>query len=163
MPTGVNEQMVINVQKYAEIYYSLYSVDPAFRKRWLPKAMPVGAALAIIMRNDITIHHALIRDENDRALDAIGIIDTIVNYKNAGWGGAIKLNLVVYNPFSDNQGERSDGFSLKRYKDILEVSGIFKSIKLIPRVGFDVKASCGMFIDPKDIKVKQNDDEFPNT
>src|SRR5690606_9370538 len=30
---------------YPEIYYSIYSVNPEFRRRWLPRALPVEIAL----------------------------------------------------------------------------------------------------------------------
>lgn len=42
------EQVLCHPQ--AVPYYSLYSVNPAFRKRWLPKALPAEEGLARLAR-----------------------------------------------------------------------------------------------------------------
>lgn len=55
-----------------EIYYSIYSVSEDFRKRWLPKAMPVDEALKMLKeyqentKKIIKLHWAFIEGQNDR-------------------------------------------------------------------------------------------------
>lgn len=39
-------EVFTDAEVYPEIYYSLYSMDPAFRKKWLPRAIPADAALS---------------------------------------------------------------------------------------------------------------------
>jgi adenine C2-methylase RlmN of 23S rRNA A2503 and tRNA A37 len=54
-----------------DIYYSLYSMDVAWRRRWVPKALPAEEGLrrlAAFQRQTaqrVIIHGALIADEND--------------------------------------------------------------------------------------------------
>lgn len=87
-------------------YYSLYSLDESFRKRWLPRAMPVEDALDILdglyFSNGVTntIHYALISNENDSKEDAEKICQEL-KIRNIPY----KFNLVRYNPYSPVQGE----------------------------------------------------------
>jgi len=57
-----------------------------------------------------------------------------------------EFNIVRYNPYSPIQGEESDEEvihdNMVLLKDTLQ-----GKVQVIPRVGFDVKASCGMFVD----------------
>lgn len=129
-----------------EFYYSLYSLDESFRKRWLPKAMPVEDALDILDRLYIsngtmnTIHYALIYNENDSKEDAEKISQEL-KIRNIPY----KFNLVRYNPYSLVQGEEPTQAVIEDYLKILGSSNIFKQIKIVSRVGRDVMASCGMF------------------
>jgi 23S rRNA (adenine2503-C2)-methyltransferase len=131
------------------IYYSLYSVDLEFRNKWLPAAMPVGRALGMLKsyqdmtKKIVKIHHCFIKDENDSVDDTIRMCNTLKEY-----GLLCEFNLVRYNPFSYEQGEESDDETIRRNLAIIKehLSG---KVQMIPRVGFDVSASCGMFVDKK--------------
>lgn len=128
-----------------DFYYSLYSTNQQFRRRWLPKALPVEEALRMladyqrIMRKIPVVHWALIADENDRPED----IDSIVGAIHAA-GLRVDVNLVRYNPFSERQGresERTDQVVVQ-----LQAGLPGARVRVIDRIGFDVKASCGMFV-----------------
>lgn len=129
------------------IYYSLYSVEPDFRKRWLPKSLAVNKALEKLEKlqklknNPIAFHWAFIEDENDSIEGIKKITDLISNYEIEA-----KFNLVRYNPYSENQGVEPKEEILER--NFEELNQFFKNPKsrIVPRVGFDVKASCGMFV-----------------
>jgi 23S rRNA (adenine2503-C2)-methyltransferase len=124
------------------IYYSIYSVDPEFRKKWLPAAQPVEQALANLKQYQqtskkiIKFHSAFIRGENDSPSDIRQMMQTIDSYQLHA-----EFNIVRYNPFSAEQGEESP-----RVNEIAEEIGQYMSCKIIPRVGMDCKASCGQFI-----------------
>jgi hypothetical protein len=59
------------VTHHPDIYYSIYSMSERFRRRWLPRALPAGAALdrlASWQRSThkvVSLHHAYIAGEND--------------------------------------------------------------------------------------------------
>lgn len=129
------------------IYYSLYSTDPDFRKRWLPKAMPVKDALRqlheyqVLTDRPIVFHWAYIEGENDSEEEAAEIARLI---KESGIRG--RFNLVRYNPYSDVQGKESSEEVLQaRFAQISAVMTEPGS-RIVPRVGFDVAASCGTFV-----------------
>lgn len=130
------------------VYYSLYSVNPTFRKRWLPKALPVQQALARLkdyqsQGGQIVFHWAFIEGHNDDRGDVLRLADVIEQS-----GIKARFNLVRYNPYSIGQGqEPSEEVLQDRFEIISSVMKIPGS-RIVPRVGFDVKASCGMFIDP---------------
>lgn len=132
---------------HPEIYYSLYSLDESFRKRWLPQAMPVIDALGKLYRwqrfskKIIRIHHALIAGENDHDEDAIAIGHALTTSKLRA-----DFTLVRYNPPTEasRESERYEEYARK----LKEWSPNETRIKVLNRVGFDVKASCGMFVGP---------------
>lgn len=127
------------------LYYSLYALEPDFRKRWLPRAEnPIGALvrLAIWQRatgGEVVLHWALIKDENDRPEQALAIARAVSMV-----GLKARFNLVRYNPFSDGQGQESD--RVEEYFAAISKALGHPSSRIVPRVGFDVKASCGMFV-----------------
>lgn len=132
------------------IYYSLYSTDPSFRRRWLPKAADVESSLGKLRMfqengGKIVLHWAFIRMQNDTVEEIDKIGDLIYKYEIKA-----RFNLVRYNPFSHAQGQES-------YEEVIQAR--FEQMKrymtvpgsrIVPRVGFDVSASCGMFV-PKNI------------
>ncbi|CAB5514336.1 Ribosomal RNA large subunit methyltransferase Cfr [Achromobacter anxifer] len=132
------------------LYYSLYSVDPAFRKRWLPKSLPVDQALAMLRRwQDITgqlvvIHGAFIEGQNDSPAQVDAMLDAIEQH-----GLRAKFNLVRYNPYSAAQGRESPDAVIQANFDRIQARLAHPCSRIVPRVGFDVAASCGMFVTPQ--------------
>ena len=128
------------------MFWSLYSLDPKFRKRWLPKAEapPVIAARLRDWQEaggDLVLHWALIEGEND-ANETFSAIARFVRKERL----RARLNLVRYNPHSDRVGREAGE---DRYEAALETIGAEMRVpgsRTVPRVGFDVKASCGMFV-----------------
>ena len=133
-----------------DIYYYMYSQDKDFRKQWIPKAMPLSESLELIkefMNNSIrvTFHHALIKHENSNLTDAKEFVSVLRQHDIVG----ARFNLVRYNPHSSVQGEEASDKQIMNYLSVLTDSGIFSNIKTIPKVGLDIAAACGMFIQTK--------------
>ena len=130
-----------------DVYYSLYSVDPIWRRRWMPKALAVEASLAKLVdyqqltRKVPVLHWALIAGENDSEADITAIADT-VNQS----GLRCDFNFVRYNPYSPAQGTEPEFEVIERNAQLLEAAVPGARVKIVGRVGFDVKASCGMFV-----------------
>lgn len=135
-------------QKNTNFYYSLYSLRQDFRKRWLPKAM--APALALQKLTDwqqktgrlVTLHWAMIKDQNDDEQTVQDIIDMVLGYDLK-----VKFNLVRYNPYSDRQGVEADEDVLNRNFQMLADAFDHPRSKIVPRVGTDVAASCGCFVE----------------
>lgn len=132
----------------AELYYSLYSLDPAFRKRWLPKAAPAEESLDRIADYQrrtgrrIVLHWAFIAGQNDSEATVEAILDAVLSR-----GIRAKFNLVRYNPHDARHGvEPTQDVLDARFERIQAALGEAGS-RQVPRVGFDVKASCGMFVE----------------
>lgn len=129
------------------IYYSLYSVEESFRKKWVPKALDYHIALKKLedlqKNTDVKIafHWAFIKGKNDTQEGLDKLKEVLSQYDIKA-----KFNLVRYNPYSEKQGEESDEETLQYNFD--ELNKYFENPKsrIVPRVGFDVKASCGMFV-----------------
>lgn len=138
------------------VYYSMYSLNPKFRKRWLPKAINPIAAMTLLRLAQlghgikVALHWALIKDENDGVSDPLDLMKI-----NEVIGLEYKFNLVRYNPYSKDQGEEAWGGVRDKYFTYMEQIAPIKRSKIINRVGFDVKASCGMFIDTSKLTRKQ--------
>ena len=131
---------------HPEIYYSLYSMRPEFRRKWLPRAMDPNRALAVLAewqhhtKKIVRIHHALIEGENDDSTDEVLRIVNAVDKV----GLRVDFTLVTYNPPSEKHGRTSTVYQdyAKTLRDFFPTS----RIKHIQRVGYDVAASCGMFV-----------------
>jgi 23S rRNA (adenine2503-C2)-methyltransferase len=130
---------------HPEIYYSLYSMDPTFRKRWLARAMDPEKALGLLAewqrhtKKIVRIHHALINGANDLDDDVYDITRAVTKV-----GLRADYTLVRYNPPSDGHGSESTRY--ERYAELLTRYSPESRVKVIDRVGFDVAASCGMFV-----------------
>jgi 23S rRNA (adenine2503-C2)-methyltransferase len=134
-------------QPGVQLFYSLYSLEPAFRKRWLPKARDPHQVLEWLARMQqkhrvpVTLHWALIDGANDSesvAQDVAAAVDAS--------GVRAKFNLVRYNPFSDAQGREAGEQAISTTFSIMSRATDASRSRVVPRVGFDVKASCGMFV-----------------
>lgn len=132
---------------YPEIYYSIYSTNPAFRRKWLPKATKTSEAIFDLScwqeqtGKKPKIHYAFIHDENDTLADVKNICDALDEFKlDVNW------NVVRYNPPVGHNSKEAiygqieylAGYVRRRYPNA--------RVKIIPRVGTDVKASCGTFL-----------------
>jgi len=128
------------------IYYSLYSLDKSFRKKWMPAA--IDPLLALDNLKDyqrqtskiIKLHWAFIENVND-SLESLDKIINEIDKRSLN----IDFNLVRYNPYSTNYGSESSEDVIKRNANFIQ-ERIKGKVKIISRVGFDVKASCGMFV-----------------
>lgn len=129
------------------IYWSLYSLDAGFRRRWLPRAQEPERVMAQLLQwqaraeGEVVLHWAMIDGQNDQDEN----LTEIANFVREN-GLRAKLNLVRYNPHSDKTGRES---AEERYEAALRIIGAEMTdpgSKVVSRVGFDVKASCGMFM-----------------
>lgn len=140
-------------QPNVRTYYSLYSLDNQFRKRWVPKAHDPVAVLDWLGENhrtavkplDIALHWAFISGQNDTAEGVQAIADAVDER-----GIHAKFNLVRYNPFSPAQGEESTEDVLIDRLELMRSCTDQVGTRMVPRVGFDVRASCGMFVHPSE-------------
>jgi len=130
------------------IYYSLYSMNPEWRKKWMPAAMDVSWALEMLKdyqvfsKKIIKIHYPFIAGENDSEEEINNVCDAIIKTNLI-----CEFNLVRYNPAAPDQGVESSEETINRNVAIFQKRFHFDSkVQIIPRVGFDVKASCGMFV-----------------
>lgn len=125
------------------LYYSLYSLDPDFRRRWLPRAMSGHAGLRLLADwqrttgREVVLHWAFIEGENDAEETVAGILDACRER-----GLETRFNLVRYNPANDKSRESPEDVIELRRRQIDE----HMPARIVQRVGFDVKASCGMFV-----------------
>lgn len=139
------------------IYYSLYSMNEGFRKKWLGKALDPERALVYLNYydsitkgyHDVTnkIHFALIEGENDDYQTHKEIVKALG--QDHLWSlHDIPLNLVRYNPVNEVHREAWD----ESYDVVAShYQQMGHPTKIIPKVGFDIKASCGMFLTPEEV------------
>lgn len=142
MPEDINLSMRFKAF-HPDIYYSLYSVNPDFRKRWFPKAIDHTAALARLKEwQDFShkipkIHLALIKGENDDVVDLTRLCQTIQRS-----GIRVDFNIVRYNPYDGLSQEGDWELAAGMFRDAFPQS----DIQTVQRVGYEAKASCGMFV-----------------
>lgn len=139
-------QVLTHPQSY--LYYSLYSLNPAFRKRWVPKALPADVGLDMCQEYQkatgqrVTLHWAFIEGQNDSDEDIDAMLEAVCSRNLRA-----KFNLVRYNPHDSRHGVETNEEKLQAlFAKIQQRLGDPES-RIVPRVGFDVKASCGMFVD----------------
>jgi adenine C2-methylase RlmN of 23S rRNA A2503 and tRNA A37 len=132
---------------YPDFYYSIYSVNQEFRKEWMRNAQPVDAALLKLYRwQEITkkivkLHFAMISGENDSTDDITALCKTI-----KASGLKTDINIVRYNPHSEEYGEESSEKIFNKNLTLMEeLLPCNTKVDIIPRVGYDCFASCGMF------------------
>ncbi len=130
-----------------DLYYSLYSLGHDWRRRWIPKALPPEAAMEWLRRfqtssgNRVILHWALIADENDD----LNAGRSAVEYART-MGVDADFNLVRYNPANEKSAEASE-VMIDAYLDMIKRAlPEGRRAQKVSRVGFNVAASCGMFI-----------------
>lgn len=132
----------------ATLYYSLYSTEEKFRKRWLPKAMNCFKALDKIAEfqlktgREIALHWAFIEGNNDNIEQ---LHKTMISVKERGIKA--RFNLVRYNPYNERYGVEPSEIEIQKLFNIVQSYIPESNSRIVPRVGKDVKASCGMFIE----------------
>lgn len=133
-----------------DFYYSLYSTDENWRRRWIPKAMKPFDAMAWLRKfqkvtgQRVILHWALIDSENE----------SIENARSCAalarlFGIKAEFNLVRYNPANGKSREASEE-SIEAFLGEVQ-SGISGRTRTVARVGLDVAASCGMFLTQKQL------------
>lgn len=131
----------------AYLYYSLYSTQEKFRKRWLPKAKNCQTSLDMIADfqsktgREIALHWAFIAEQNDSVEE---LKKTMEEVKSRGIKA--KFNLVRYNPHSDRYGYEPEEQHIIQLFNVVQSYLPDTKSRIVPRVGHDVKASCGMFV-----------------
>jgi adenine C2-methylase RlmN of 23S rRNA A2503 and tRNA A37 len=138
------------VTHHPDLHYSVYSMSERFRRRWLPKAQPAEVALDRLTswqrstQKIVTLHHAYIAGENDAEGDVHAVCDALEER-----GLMVHVNVVRYNPHDPAR------HGVEPAEDVIERNAaVYRSrlpnarVSVIPRVGFDVAASCGMFFGP---------------
>jgi adenine C2-methylase RlmN of 23S rRNA A2503 and tRNA A37 len=136
------------VTHHPDIFYSIYSMSPRFRRRWLPRALPAEEALdrlASWQRSThkiVSLHHAYIAGENDAEGDVHAICDALEERRLM-----VHVNIVRYNPFDPSRhGVEPPVAIIERNAAIYRSRLPNACVSIIARVGFDVAASCGMFL-----------------
>lgn len=140
---------------HPEIYYSIYSMKDEFRRKWLPNALPVDEAIQMLVEYQENtkmipkLHWAFIEGENDSMEDVELICNKIESTKLR-----VDFAIVRYNPYSDVYGKESSENIIDNHMRVIKSYMPFSRVKKIKRVGPDVKASCGMFVEPNFIQTQ---------
>lgn len=159
MPRGLEgEDLVSRFAPFTpDIYYSFYSADSDFRKKWLPSAMYYERALEMLREYQkktgklVKIHGAFIEGENDSIKSIEEMVSALLRHGlHSDW------NIVRYNPFSSDMGKEPSEQDIGRIARRLQNLMPFSKITVVPRVGVDVNASCGMFTDGKELLAGNN-------
>lgn len=149
IPKSLEGQRLVDIfpDRHPEIYYSLYSMDHTWRRKWMPSAMlPVTALRMLKEWQDATnkipkIHYAFIAGENDSRRDIDEICRSIKHLKLR-----VNVNIVRYNPPDGMSRESEDYIIAARKIQFQDLLGQATRVDEVSRVGYDVKASCGMFV-----------------
>lgn len=129
---------------HPEIYYSIYSMDPVFRKRWLPKAEAPNEALRLLAAyhrsgGAVRCHSAFIYAHNDEINDIRGVVQAINFY------ALPKIfNIVRYNSPDETKSQEAPEEHLEAIVKFLKEKDF--EVQMVSRVGTDVYASCGQFV-----------------
>lgn len=151
MPKVIDGERLVDLfpEIHPDIYYSIYSMNPEFRKKWLPQALPAEQSLKMLaewqqMTQKIPrLHWCFIEGENDDHEEDVAAICRAVN----AVGLRVNVNIVRYNPFNEQLGrEPSEETIQTNAWMIRHMLPSLTKVKIVTRVGFDVKASCGMFV-----------------
>lgn len=128
-------------------YYSLYSLNTNFRKKWIPKAVMPELALNTLAQwqidsgAEVVLHWAFIKGENDNPSDVQAVIDLVNKV-----GLKARFNLVRYNPYDQYLSEESSKEIIDTNFQTLSRQMKIGGSNIVSRVGLDISASCGTFI-----------------
>jgi adenine C2-methylase RlmN of 23S rRNA A2503 and tRNA A37 len=141
------------------IYYSAWSIDPNFKRRWMPRALPVSIALSKLVEyqrtiaertgdvsyaeTKVRIHGAYVHEQNDSLSDVQHLVDAMQQLKLVARFNVIRYNPPTVGPFA--QFKEASEERRRALVDWLRVNNV-GGVKEIDRVGQDVYASCGTFI-----------------
>ena len=127
-----------------EIYYSLYSLNERFRKKWLPKALSPESVGRLFAGMDfgLRLHYALIAGENDSEEDIALVHDWLER-----WDIKAGFNIVRYNPYPGTPHVESSENKIAEFSNLIQLSHRIENFQVVGKVGFDVYASCGMFVE----------------
>jgi len=156
MPKIIENRKLIDIfqDKPVNIYYSLYSTDDKFKKHWMPNAIHWKKALDILEKFQIdsplnpmiTFHWAFIKDQNDDVGSVQKLADEIKSRKFT----RTKFNLVRFNPHPDIPNVEPNMAKLQELFNVMQTAMTdatpYNKSRIITRVGPDVFASCGMFV-----------------
>ena len=87
-----------------------------------------------ITGNRVTIEYLLIKDLTDTYECAKGLVELLKDIK-------CNINLIPYNPVTENDYKKPSGTSVMKFKCILEHSGKKVTVRL--ERGADIDAACG--------------------
>lgn len=151
MPKAINNIELTDIFKnpdvYPVIYYSIYSLNLDFRRKWLGNALYPNHALAKlkewqnVSKMPIKLHWAFIKDHNDKLSDVAGIVNAIKSHELD-----VKINIVRYNPHESQTYEESNLETINSLVAFMRNIIGNSNVKVVDRVGIDVKASCGTFL-----------------
>lgn len=128
-----------------ELYWSAYNPDPAWRMAWMPSAGYFGDCVEFLEEWQrvsacrVRMHGPWIAGENDAQPTVDGLAEAALRLR-ADW------NTVRFNPDGTTDQAESRGWLAchTRLADALDQGNL--RAKVIDRVGYDVQASCGMFV-----------------
>ncbi len=148
LPKSLDRPLVDIFDRYQpELYYSLYTMNEEVRRRWLPRALPANEALDRLtawQRHSyklIKIHYAFIEGVNDDPTDVHQICDAVLDRQLH-----VHINIVRYNPPSPEHSREPPERALREQVEIYRNRLPGARVQIVPRVGPDVYASCGMFV-----------------
>jgi adenine C2-methylase RlmN of 23S rRNA A2503 and tRNA A37 len=129
------------------IYYSLYSMNDIFRKKWMPNAIDWRIALNKLKDyqnsggNIITFHWAFIEGENDNIKEVEEMAKILKDYEFDA-----KFNLVRYNNHPNLPNKETN---IEKIQDLFNiVNSAFKNNEksyIVPRLNVDNHIACGLF------------------
>lgn len=157
MPPTMRERELFGVFGYTPVtlFYSLYSLNPVFRKKWMPNAIDPLVALDKLERfqqqtgNTVVFHWTFIEGEND---DEESVEELVAEIRSRDFTNT-KFNLVRFNPpdkLADTYREPEE----ERMNELFEIvsDGMTDEVphqtsRIVPRVGKEAFVSCGMFVE----------------
>lgn len=128
------------------LYWSVYSLRDTVRREWLPEAQDPDVIAAGLKRwqqttfQEVVLHHALISNVNSNVNHAHEIVELVQQHELN-----VRVNLVRYNPPPNTKHLEALDTTYDEHRRIYARAFGESRVKVQPRVGFDVKASCGMF------------------
>lgn len=145
------EEMEVNLA------LSLHAADDNLRSRLMPanRAYPLKKVLEALdyyqekTRRKLMFEYIMIRDVNDREVDAKKLMDIAKRY-------VCVVNLIPYNPSKNSTYQATPAYQIKRFKEYLEKA----KVDVVQRFSYgrDIAAACGQLANemPKFTPAKEN-------